>query len=89
MKEKLMSTQEMLFLVSRGENKWRKWSIKTNAFSSTRGCQKAISHDYEHHDVDVASLTKEQTSKKVLDLKAWNNLVMMCLLRLMIYCADH
>ncbi len=61
-----------------GEEKWREWSIKTNAYANTRGWEKALTQNCEHTEVLAADLTSEQEKDRELNLKAWNHLVMAC-----------
>jgi hypothetical protein len=61
-----------------GEDKWREWSIKTNAYASTRGWAGALTRDCEHADINPTALSEEQTAERVLNQKAWNHLVMVC-----------
>ncbi len=61
-----------------GEEKWREWSIKTNAYANTRGWEKALTQNCELTEVLGADLTSEQEKDRELNLKAWNHLVMAC-----------
>jgi hypothetical protein len=52
------------------ENKWREWSIKTNAYASTRGWDIALTKYCEHDGVLPAVITLEQMAERVLNQKA-------------------
>jgi hypothetical protein len=58
---------------SGGEEKWREWSVKKNAYVGTREWHKALLQDCEHAAMSEVSLTSEETSDQVL-----NHLIMAC-----------
>ena len=55
---------------SGGEEKWREWSIKTNAYANTRGWGKALTQNCEHEEVLEADLSSKQEIDRELNLKA-------------------